>query len=91
MQGGARTLLCTSSTNGDGRCDTPLLQGDAMQAGVYELEFAAGDYFRKLGVQLPEPAFVDQVVLRLGIAHPDENYHVPLVLTPWTYSTYRGS
>ncbi|MDN5844514.1 MAG: hydroxyisourate hydrolase, partial [Alcaligenaceae bacterium] len=58
---------------------------------VYELIFHAGDYFAQRGVALPEPRFVDQVALRFGVANPDENYHVPLVMTPWTWSTYRGS
>ncbi|MDM5176490.1 hydroxyisourate hydrolase [Massilia sp. DJPM01] len=91
VTGGARTLLKTVTTNRDGRVDTPLLEGDAMQAGRYELVFAAGDYFAAQGVNLPEPRFIDQVTLAFGIADPSQNYHVPLVLTPWSYSTYRGS
>lgn len=88
---GARTLIKTVTTNRDGRVDTPLLEGDAMQAGRYELVFAAGDYFAAQGVKLPEPRFIDQVTLAFGIADPTQNYHVPLVVTPWSYSTYRGS
>ncbi|NHZ80964.1 hydroxyisourate hydrolase [Massilia sp. CCM 8695] len=91
VAGGARTLLKTVTTNRDGRVDTALLEGDAMQAGRYELVFAAGDYFAAQGVNLPEPRFIDQVTLAFGIADPSQNYHVPLVLTPWSYSTYRGS
>jgi len=86
-----RNLLAQASTNADGRCDAPLLAGDAMRAGRYELVFAAGDYFAALGVALPEPRFVDQVTIAFGIADPAQNYHVPLVVTPWSYSTYRGS
>jgi 5-hydroxyisourate hydrolase len=86
-----RRLLKTDTTNADGRCSTPLLEGDAMQPGRYELVFAAGDYFAAQGVTLPEPRFVDQVTIAFGIAHADQNYHVPLVVTPWSYSTYRGS
>ena len=86
-----RTLLTRTSTNQDGRCDAPLLEGASMQAGQYELVFAAGDYFAAQGVALPEPRFVDRVTLAFGIAHPEQNYHVPLVVTPWSYSTYRGS
>jgi 5-hydroxyisourate hydrolase len=86
-----RTLLKTDITNADGRCGAPLLEGDAMQNGKYELVFAAGDYFAAQGVALPEPRFVDQVTIAFGIASLDENYHVPLVVTPWSYSTYRGS
>ena len=86
-----RTLLKSTTTNQDGRCDAPLLEGNAMQAGQYELVFAAGDYFAAQGLALPEPRFVDRVTLAFGIAHPEQNYHVPLVVTPWSYSTYRGS
>jgi 5-hydroxyisourate hydrolase len=90
-QGETRTLLAQASTNADGRCDAPLLTGETMRAGRYELVFAAGDYFRSLGVALPEPPFVDRVTIAFGIADPGQNYHVPLVVTPWSYSTYRGS
>jgi 5-hydroxyisourate hydrolase len=91
LHGDVRTLLVETATNADGRCDAPLLSGPALIRGTYELVFHAGDYFARKGVSLPEPRFVDQVVLRFGIANPDENYHVPLVVTPWTWSTYRGS
>lgn len=90
IDGGRRELLRTL-TNHDGRCDQPLLQGEALVAGSYELVFAAGDYFRSLGAALPEPLFVDEVVLRFGIADPSQHYHVPLLVSPWSYSTYRGS
>lgn len=88
---GSRVLLKRTGTNADGRCDEPLLSGSELQRGTYELVFHAGDYFAQRGVQLPDPRFVDQVILRFGVAQPDENYHVPLVVTPWTWSTYRGS
>lgn len=91
LNGDARTLLTQTTTNADGRCDAPLLSGSEFVQGVYELVFHAGDYFARQGVALPEPRFVDQVVLRFGIADPTQNYHVPLVVTPWTWSTYRGS
>ena len=78
-------------TNGDGRCERPLLEGDAFGPGTYELVFNAGAYFDKLGVDLPEPKFLDDVVIRFGIADPDAHYHVPLLLSPFGYSTYRGS
>lgn len=91
LDGDSRTLLAQAVTNQDGRCDAPLLSGSALTRGVYELVFHAGNYFARKGVSLPEPRFVDQVVLRFGVANPDENYHVPLVVTPWTWSTYRGS
>jgi 5-hydroxyisourate hydrolase len=91
LDAGGRTLLKADSTNTDGRCGAPLLEGDAMQPGKYELVFAAGDYFAAQGLVLPEPRFIDQVTIAFGIAHADQNYHVPLVVTPWSYSTYRGS
>ena len=77
--------------NADGRADAPLLADAALLAGVYELEFAAGDYFRCRGVTLPEPPFLDVVSLRFGVADPAGHYHVPLLVSPWAYSTYRGS
>ena len=88
---GLRTLLKTETTNQDGRCDSPLLEGDAVQPGQYELVFAAGDYFAAQGVSLPSPRFIDRVTIAFGIADASQNYHVPLVVTPWSYSTYRGS
>lgn len=91
VDGGARTLLKTDTTNADGRCDAPLLQGDALRVGRYELVFAAGDYFAAQGVALPDPPFIDRVTLAFGVADATQNYHVPLVVTPWSYSTYRGS
>lgn len=86
-----RTLLRRAVTNQDGRCDAPLLQGDEMRAGKYELVFAAGDYFAAQGISLAEPRFVDRVTIAFGIADATQNYHVPLVVSPWAYSTYRGS
>lgn len=88
---GIKKLLKRACTNQDGRCDSPLLAGDEMQAGKYELVFAAGDYFAEQGVVVPSPRFVDEVVLAFGIADATQNYHVPLVVSPWAYSTYRGS
>ncbi|WP_454720584.1 MULTISPECIES: hydroxyisourate hydrolase [Cupriavidus] len=86
-----RRALKTVVTNHDGRCDQPLLEGGDFAAGVYELEFGAGDYFRAQGATLPEPAFLDVVTLRFGIADTAAHYHVPLLVSPWSYSTYRGS
>jgi 5-hydroxyisourate hydrolase len=88
---GGRTLLRTDTTNGDGRCNAPLLEGADVRAGRYELVFEAGDYFAAAGVELPSPRFIDQVTIAFGIADPAGNYHVPLVVSPWSYSTYRGS
>ncbi len=86
-----RTLLKQVATNADGRCDAALLEGEALQCGTYALAFAAGDYFRAQGVTLPAPPFVDIVTLDFGVASSAENYHVPLLVSPWAYSTYRGS
>ena len=83
--------IVSALTNADGRCDGPLLEGEAMRAGLYELAFEAGEYFDGLGLALPEPKFLDRVVIRFGIADPDAHYHVPLLLSPFGYSTYRGS
>ena len=86
-----REKLLETTTNSDGRCNQPMLEGDAFKPGTYELEFSAGDYFRAQGKSLPEPLFVDTVVLRFGIANASQHYHVPLLVSPWSYSTYRGS
>jgi 5-hydroxyisourate hydrolase len=83
--------LASLVTNADGRGDRPLLEGEAMVAGAYDLIFEAGAYFDRLGLALPEPKFLDQVVIRFGIADPAAHYHVPLLISPFGYSTYRGS
>jgi 5-hydroxyisourate hydrolase len=83
--------LARGRTNSDGRLDRPILEGDTMEAGVYELIFQAGAYFRAHQSDLAEPLFVDEVVLRFGINNPDQHYHVPLLVSPFAYSTYRGS
>jgi 5-hydroxyisourate hydrolase len=88
---GQRILLKSDATNRDGRCESPLLEGDALLPGQYELVFAAGDYFAAQGVPLAEPRFIDRVTIAFGVADASQNYHVPLVVTPWSYSTYRGS
>ena len=90
IEGETRRWLKTATTNADGRCDEPLLEETAWQRGVYELVFAAGDYFAARQ-NLPEPRFLDQVVIRFGVAEPNQHYHVPLLISPYGYSTYRGS
>lgn len=77
--------------NADGRADGPVLDGAAFTAGRYRLVFEVAAYFRARGAALPEPAFLDEVPLDFGIADPDSHYHVPLLASPWAYSTYRGS
>lgn len=89
--GDERRFVTSTATNADGRAPRPLLEGDACVAGVYELVFHAGDYFRGRGVELPEPPFLDRVVIRFGIAAPAQHYHVPLLISPYGYATYRGS
>lgn len=86
-----RELLLTVRTNSQGRTDMPLLQGEAMRAGYYELTFAVGEYFAARKVPLPELPFLDTVPVRFCIARASEHYHVPLLMSPWAYSTYRGS
>lgn len=79
------------TTNSDGRCDRPLLEGDQFRAGRYELVFHVGEYFRRQKIALPDPPFLDQVVIRFGISESEQHYHVPLLISPYGYSTYRGS
>jgi 5-hydroxyisourate hydrolase len=88
---GRRELIVRATTNADGRCDRPLLEGDHLRPGVYELLFHVGGYLRAQGLALPEPAFLDQVPIRFGVAAPGQHYHVPLLISPYGYSTYRGS
>lgn len=91
VDNGGRTLLKTAHTNADGRCDGPLLEEEQLRPGQYELVFHAGDYFAAQGVDLPSPRFLDRITIAFGIFDSSQNYHVPLVVTPWSYSTYRGS
>lgn len=85
-----KSLLKTAHTNDDGRLDTPALEGAAFKNGNYELVFFMGDYFRRLATII-EPAFLDIIPLRFGVANCDSHYHVPLLASPFSYSTYRGS
>jgi 5-hydroxyisourate hydrolase len=86
-----RILIKTMSTNVDGRTDAPLLGPDEMMTGRYELVFAVGAYFAKAGVQLSTPPFLDEVPVRFSVADTSISYHIPLLFSPWAYSTYRGS
>ena len=86
-----RRLITTIRTNADGRPDGPLLEGAEFKPGRYELVFAAGAYFAGRGVGLPDPPFFDDVVVRFAVAAPDQHYHVPLLVSPFGYTTYRGS
>jgi 5-hydroxyisourate hydrolase len=84
------TLLAAVSTGSDGRCPAPLIAGAAFRAGRYSLTFYVAEYFRTRGLSLPAPPFIEEAVIRIGIAHPDQHYHVPLLVSPWSYSVYRG-
>lgn len=88
---GSRQFLKATTTNSDGRTDEPLLSGDTIETGTYEIIFHAGAYLTAQGVNLPDPPFLDEVVIRFGIAEANGYYHVPLLLSPFGYSTYRGS
>ncbi|MFN4272866.1 MAG: hydroxyisourate hydrolase [Aliihoeflea sp.] len=90
VSGNSHRKIKETVTNEDGRCDAPLLQGAEFKPGQYELVFFAGDYLRGLGVALPDPLFLDQIPIRFGMAE-SAHYHVPLLISPFGYSTYRGS
>ncbi|AZM97106.1 MULTISPECIES: hydroxyisourate hydrolase [Halomonadaceae] len=91
LAGTTREHLGSVITNSDGRCDAPILEGDALTVGEYELVFHAGDYLRAQGIASQEPRFLDVIPLRFGVADASQHYHVPLLLSPYSYSTYRGS
>jgi len=91
LEGSAWKILKTLQTNADGRTDAPLLEGAALLKGQYRLLFEVAAYYKNRGMKLPDPPFLDGVPLRFGIADPDAHYHVPLLCSPWSYSTYRGS
>ena len=90
LMGDTRELVVSVTTNEDGRTPYPLLDDELMTSGTYELEFDIGAYFRGRNVELATPAFLDTVVIRFSVKS-DEDYHVPLLVSPWSYSTYRGS
>jgi 5-hydroxyisourate hydrolase len=91
ITGDDRELVLTTRTNSDGRCDAPLLSGATMVTGVYELVFDVAAYFREAGVSLKDPPFLDRIPLRFGLSNAGQHYHVPLLVSPFAYSTYRGS
>ena len=88
---GASRVVTRTSTNADGRTDHPLIGGRPVPAGQYELLFDVGDYFAKRGVPLSDPPFLDKIPLRFSVSEPEGDLHVPLLVTPWSYATYRGS
>ena len=85
-----KTKLNSTVLNSNGRSDKPLIEGTDFKEGQYELVFFVGDYFKKM-TDLPKTPFLNEVVIRFGISNPKEHYHVPLLVSPWSYSTYRGS
>ena len=91
LQGSEWKRLKSLQTNAEGRTDQPLLEGAALYKGEYRLTFDVAAYYSGLRTTLPEPPFLDRVPLRFGIADAAQNYHVPLLCSPWSYSTYRGS
>jgi 5-hydroxyisourate hydrolase len=91
LEGAHREAVLTATTNADGRTDAPLLAGEAFRGGIYELVFHVGDYFRGRGTATSTPPFLDLIPIRVGLAEPDGHYHIPLLVAPWSYSTYRGS
>lgn len=90
IDGASATLVSSGVTNADGRV-APIVEGADFTAGVYELRFFCGDYLRSTGASLTEPPFLDVVPIRFGIGNPDQHYHVPLLVSAYGYSTYRGS
>jgi 5-hydroxyisourate hydrolase len=86
-----RTLITQVYTDRDGRTDKPLLADGELQIGEYELVFSIGSYFDKIEANLPKPAFLDRIPIRFQIADINAHYHIPLLVSPWSYSTYRGS
>ena len=91
VSGNSHRKIAEAVTNSDGRVDSPLLEGKAFKPGTYELIFFAGDYLDAQSTALPDPKFLDQIPIRFGMAEEDGHYHVPLLLSPFGYSTYRGS
>lgn len=91
IDGEQATLLQRHVLNHDGRTDAPLFDNASLRAGTYRLSFDVAGYFKARGVALPEPNFLNRVQLDFGIAHADQHYHVPLLVSPWSYATYRGS
>jgi len=85
-----RMPVGSETTNAQGRTDTPLASGGQFERGLYELTFHVGDYFRRAGVPISDPPFLDRVVIRIGVADPAAGYHVPLLISPYGYTTYRG-
>ena len=91
VKGAERRLMAAVTTNAEGRTDAPLVAAEKLETGIYELTFHAADYFHRIGVAITNPPFLGVVIIRVGIADAGSSYHVPLLLSPYGYSTYRGS
>jgi len=91
VRGAETQRVAAATTNAQGRTDAPLIMGDRLERGIYELTFHVGDYFRAAGIALSDPPFLDHVVIRVGIADAAATYHVPLLISPYGYTTYRGT
>jgi 5-hydroxyisourate hydrolase len=86
----APKFLTSTTTGKDGRCPAPLLAGVEFRAGRYALTYYLAEYFLQRGIELPSPPFFHEALIQIGIAHPEQHYHVPLLVAPWSYSVYRG-
>ena len=91
VRGNERMPIGSATTNAQGRTDSPLAGGSGFERGVYELTFHVGDYFRRSGGATSDPPFLDRIVIRVGIADPAAGYHIPLLISPYGYTTYRGT
>ena len=91
IRGGESQRVAAATTNAQGRTDVPLVVGDRLERGIYELTFHVGDYFRAACIAVTDPAFLDHVVIRVGIADAAAGYHIPLLISPYGYTTYRGT
>jgi 5-hydroxyisourate hydrolase len=91
LEGGAYRLIHTAVTNGDGRTDEPLLTAQTMKVGQYQIVFYISEYFTKRGTALPNPPFLEKAVILFGISDATSHYHVPVLASPWSFTTYRGS
>jgi 5-hydroxyisourate hydrolase len=90
IEANGAVLVSRQATGVDGRLPGPLLEGERFCRGQYALAFGIADYFRGRGVDVPDPAFIEEARITIGIASPEQHYHVPLLITPWSYSVYRG-
>lgn len=90
IERGSRVLVCRGTSSASGTLDHRVARGEDVIVGLYEVEFAIGAYFRAEGIAVPDPAFLEDVTFRFGVAAPDQHYHLPLKFTPWGYSLFRG-